>query len=71
MSKKEDKRRSSLFSRFVWRKKQLSLMEEEKVQTPMRTIFQNFIQNKLAVIGIFIFLFIFLCCFILPFSSAG
>lgn len=41
-------------------------MEEEKVQTPMRTIFRNFISNKLAVVGIFIFLFIFLSCFILP-----
>lgn len=66
MSKKEDKRRSSLLSRLFGGKKELSFMEEEKVQTPMRTIFQNFIQNKLAVIGIFIFSFIFLCCFILP-----
>lgn len=66
MSKKEKKLRSSFFSRIFGGKKQLSFMEEEKVQTPMRTIFRNFISNKLAVVGIFIFLFIFLSCFILP-----
>ena len=43
------------------------LLIEEKMQSPFHTIMRNFRENKLAMTGVIVFLFIFLCVFFLPF----
>lgn len=48
-------------------KKQLSILEEEQVQSPFKTMMKNFLGKKLTLIGITIYLIIFLSCMILPF----
>jgi len=45
----------------------LSLLEEEQMQSPYRTMLRNFVEKRTAMLGIYVFLFIFLACFILPF----
>ena len=40
-------------------------VEEELVQSPGRTILRNFLSKKLALLGIALFLFVILCCFVL------
>lgn len=47
-------------------KKQLSVLEEEQMQSPFRTIIKNLLENKLAMGGLITFVTIFLMCFILP-----
>ena len=42
-------------------------MEEELVQSPGRTALRNFLERKLSIIGMIVFAFIFLSCFILSF----
>ena len=65
--KKEKKNRSSLFTRlFGNRNKTLSFMEEEQLQSPGRTIVRNFLNNKLGMTGLIIFLIIFLFVMIGP-----
>ncbi len=44
----------------------LSLLEEEQMQSPYKTMLRNFREKKSAMFGVYFFLFIFLCCFILP-----
>lgn len=44
----------------------LSLLEEEQMQSPYKTIMRNFREKKTAMVGIYIFVGIFLACFILP-----
>ncbi|MBM6921556.1 ABC transporter permease subunit [Phocea massiliensis] len=51
---------------FLGSKRELSILEEEQMQSPFRTVVRNFRQNKIAMIGSITFLVIFLSCFILP-----
>ncbi len=44
----------------------LSLLEEEQMQSPYRTMLRNFREKKTAMLGVYIFLLIFLACFFLP-----
>jgi len=44
-----------------------ALMEEELVQSPGRTAVRNFFERKLSIIGMVVFLFIFISCFTLSF----
>ena len=65
--KKEKKNRSSLFTRlFGNRNKTMSFMEEEQLQSPGRTIVRNFLNNRLGMTGLIIFLIIFLFVMIGP-----
>ncbi len=65
MSNKDKK--PSLFSRlFGNRNKQLSFMEEEQLQSPTRMVIRNFMNNKLGMIGLIVFLCIFLFVMIGP-----
>ena len=48
------------------RSKQLSFLEEEQLQSPMRTVIKNFVANKVAMTSLIIFLFIFLSVLIYP-----
>ena len=43
-----------------------SILEEEQVQTPMRTVAMNFLHRKTAMVGVVIFLCIFLLVLIGP-----
>ena len=40
--------------------------EQEAVLTPIQMVFFSFIKDKIAMVGVFCFLFIFACCMILP-----
>jgi peptide/nickel transport system permease protein len=44
-----------------------ALMEEELVQSPGRTAVRNFLERKLSIIGMVVFIFIFVSCFTLSF----
>jgi len=44
-----------------------ALMEEELVQSPGRTAVRNFFERKLSIIGMVVFIFIFVSCFTLSF----
>ena len=64
----EKKKKSSFFSRlFGSRNKELSFMEEEQLQSPGRTMVRNFLNNKLGMIGLIVFLIIFLFVLIGPY----
>ncbi len=41
--------------------------EEELMQSPLRMVVTSFVQDKVAMIGMILFVAIFLCCVILPF----
>ena len=41
--------------------------EQEEVLTPIQMVFRSFIQDKVAMAGVICFVFIFLCCVIIPF----
>ena len=43
-----------------------SILEEEQMQSPFRTIIQHLCENKVAMGSAIIFIVIFLMCFILP-----
>lgn len=43
------------------------ILTEEKMQSPFHTVMRNFRENKLAMTGVIVFLFIFLAVFLLPF----
>jgi len=47
-------------------KEQRSVLEEEQMQSPFRTIIKNLLENKLAMGGLIVFVSIFAMCFILP-----
>lgn len=44
----------------------LSLLEEEQMQSPYKTMLRNFREKKTAMIGVYVFVGIFLACFIFP-----
>ena len=46
--------------------KQRSILEEEQMQSPFRTIIKNLCENKIAMGSAVVFIVIFLMCFILP-----
>lgn len=48
------------------KKKELDVMQEEALQSPMRTIIKNFMSNKLAMLGLIVFVIIFLIVLIGP-----
>lgn len=64
----------SLFRSSVTGKKEINVLEEEAIQSPMRTIIKNFFSNTLAKVGLIGFIFIFavlLCRFtVFPDGSA-
>ncbi len=71
MSKQNKKKGDSFLSYllsflFGGKKKELSIFEEEQMQSPMRTAIRNFGSNRIAMTGLITFLVIFLSCFILP-----
>lgn len=41
--------------------------EQEEVLTPIQMVFRSFLQDKVAMAGVICFIFIFLCCVIIPF----
>ena len=41
--------------------------EDELMQSPVRMVVQSFLHDKIAMIGLILFLVIFLCCIVLPF----
>ena len=41
--------------------------DQEELITPMRMVVNNFLENKVAMTGLFLFFIILLCCIILPF----
>ncbi len=58
---KENKKRSSLLGRlFGNRNKEYNFMEEEQLQSPGRMIVKNFLANKLGMLGLIVFIFVFL-----------
>ncbi len=65
---KENKRnfRSLLFVKLFGGKQTLSILEEEQMQGPIRTIIRNFRSNVLAMTGLCIFLIIFLFMIFAP-----
>ncbi len=48
------------------KKRELDVMQEEALQSPMRTIVKNFMSNKLAMLGLIVFVIIFLIVLIGP-----
>lgn len=65
-----DKRRSTLgrwFRRtFFGKKEELSVLEEEALQSPFKTVARNFFANRLARMGLFVFLAIFIFVMVGP-----
>ncbi len=47
--------------------KKRSVLEEEQIQSPIRTIIRNFLSNKIALTGLCVFCVIALSCIIVPF----
>jgi peptide/nickel transport system permease protein len=45
----------------------VNITEEELVQSPGRTALRNFFERKLSIVGMAVFLFIFISCFVLSF----
>ena len=41
--------------------------EEEVLQSPLQMVVSSFIRDKIAMIGVILFTFIFLCCVFLPY----
>lgn len=59
--------KSSLFGRLFGKKKDLeSILQEEQMQSPMRTVVKNFMSNKLAMGALIIFLCIFIFVLVAP-----
>ena len=67
---KDDKKRQSFFSllfgNLFGNKKELSLMEEEDVQSPWKTVTKTFMSNKISMGGLLVFIAIFLIVLIGP-----
>lgn len=51
---------------FGGKKKEVDVMQEEAIQSPMRTVVKNFVGNKLSMGGLIVFLVIFLVVLIGP-----
>ena len=63
----EEKKKSTLFTRlFGNRNKVTDFMTEEQLQSPGRLILKNFLHNRLGMIGLIVFLLIFLLVMIGP-----
>ncbi len=62
--KKFAKSSSSLFKRFIGKDKAVNVLEEEAIQTPLKTILKNFFGNKLGVIGLLGFVCVLLISFL-------
>lgn len=58
---------SLLFIKLFGGKQNLSLLEEEQIQSPIRTIVRNFKSNALAMTGLCVFLLIFISVIIGPY----
>ena len=72
MSSKSSKKKSNVLVRIVKRlfhgpNKELSVLEEEQYQTPMKTVMKNFLENKVAMTGLVVFVAIFAAVIIIPF----
>lgn len=52
---------------FTGRKKELSFMEEEALQSPLRNVVRNFTSRRLAMTGLIVFLLIFLFVMVGPY----
>jgi len=65
---KESKKSSTrlLFGNLFGRKKELSIFEEEQVQSPFRTVMRTFRDNKVSMTAFYVFLLIFLTVTIGP-----
>ena len=64
------KKKPGLFTRlFGNRNKERSFMEEEQLQSPGRLIAKNFFHNKLGMVGLIVFILIFLFVMIGPLFS--
>ncbi|SCG82330.1 Oligopeptide transport system permease protein appC [Proteiniborus sp. DW1] len=57
---------SLLFSNLFGKRKELSILEEEQVQSPWRTVIRTFRENKVAMTGLVVFLLIFITVMIGP-----
>ena len=69
MAKNKIKRKSTLaliVSRMFGGGQELSFLEEEQMQSPMKTVVKKFFSNKIAMFGTVTFLAIFLTCFLVP-----
>lgn len=66
--KNNEKKHSFFSSKRLGRKKnkEVDIMQEEAIQSPMRTIVRNFCENKLSMGGLIVFLIIFLIVLIGP-----
>ena len=56
MSKKEKKTSGNFFTRLIKRVfygpgRELSILEEEQMQTPIKAIFKSFLGNKIEMVG--------------------
>lgn len=71
MNKNDKKKKKSslslLFSNLFGRKKEMSYLEEEQVQSPFVTVLKTFLENKIAMTGLIVFMIIFLTVLIGPF----
>lgn len=65
-SKKRKSFLALLFANLLGGKKKLSILEEEQVQSPMKTVINTFRSNKVAITGLSIFILIFLIVLIGP-----
>ena len=70
MSKNQKKSKGSsslLFGKLFGKKQDIdSILQEEQMQSPFRTIVKNFISNKLAMTGLVLFIFIFIFVLVAP-----
>ncbi len=71
-NKNTSKKRRSFFRLLLIKafgagKKKLSVLEEEQMQGPVKTIIKNFLSNKLSMIGLIVFFLIFATVIIGPF----
>lgn len=65
--KKNSSKKHSWFKRlFFGERRELDILEEEKVQSPMKTMVKRFLSNKIAMTGVIVFLIIFLIVLIGP-----
>jgi len=56
-----------LFTKLFGGKKQLSLLEEEQMESPFRIVINNFKDNKVAMTGLIVFILIFIFVMVGPY----
>lgn len=67
MARKKKSFLAAFLRSFIFGQRELiSVMEEEQVQSPFRTIMKNFMGRRLTRIGVVVISFLFLVCFITP-----